>query len=206
MNVLILAPHTDDGELGCGGTIVRLIREGHTVYYAAFSVCEESVPKGFPKNALETEVKLATRKLGIKKKNLIIYRFPVRKFNEHRQAILEEIIVLKNKIKPELVFMPSSFSIHQDHQIIYQEGIRALKHNNCLGYDLPWDTLKFATDHFYKLTRNDVEIKWQALRFYKTQRWRFYLNKEFIYGLARVRGAQIAHLYAESFETIRSIY
>lgn len=35
-NVLVLAPHTDDGELGAGGTINRLIEEGSKVTYAAF--------------------------------------------------------------------------------------------------------------------------------------------------------------------------
>ena len=35
--VLVLAPHTDDGELGCGGTISRMVEEGREVYYAAFS-------------------------------------------------------------------------------------------------------------------------------------------------------------------------
>src|SRR5699024_12177975 len=34
--ILVLAPHTDDGELGCGGSIARFIREGHEVHYVAF--------------------------------------------------------------------------------------------------------------------------------------------------------------------------
>ena len=89
MNVLVLAPHTDDGELGCGGTIARLIDEGHTIWYAAFSICEESVPEGFPKDALEKEVKLATQSLGIKPENLILKKYPVRKFNTFRQEIFE---------------------------------------------------------------------------------------------------------------------
>ena len=74
-NVLILAPHTDDGELGCGGTISRLLEEGNEVFYLAFSICEESVPEGFPKNALETEVKKATAHLGIPSKNLILKNY-----------------------------------------------------------------------------------------------------------------------------------
>tara|TARA_Y100000739_G_C20308302_1_gene328716 strand:+ start:165 stop:359 length:195 start_codon:yes stop_codon:yes gene_type:complete len=56
--ILVLAPHTDDGEIGCGGSIARFIDEGKEIYYIAFSKCEESVPKGFPKNILEEEVKL----------------------------------------------------------------------------------------------------------------------------------------------------
>jgi LmbE family N-acetylglucosaminyl deacetylase len=51
---LILAPHTDDGELGVGGTIVKLIEQGVSVYYAAFSTAAESVPEGLPKDILKT--------------------------------------------------------------------------------------------------------------------------------------------------------
>ena len=57
----VLAPHTDDGELGCGGTISKLIDSGVEVFYIAFSTAEESVPEGFPKNQLEFEVKKATK-------------------------------------------------------------------------------------------------------------------------------------------------
>ena len=58
-NILVLAPHTDDGELGVGGTINYLIEQGHKVVYAAFSTAEESVPEGFPKDILKTEVRKA---------------------------------------------------------------------------------------------------------------------------------------------------
>ena len=59
-NVLVLAPHTDDGELGLGGTINKLILAGNKVTYVAFSTAEESVPEGFPKDILKTEVRNAT--------------------------------------------------------------------------------------------------------------------------------------------------
>jgi LmbE family N-acetylglucosaminyl deacetylase len=63
--ILVLAPHTDDGELGCGGTISKLAKQGKEVFYAAFSLCEESLPKGLPSNTLEIEMKNATQRLGI---------------------------------------------------------------------------------------------------------------------------------------------
>ena len=101
--VLVLAPHTDDGELGCGATISKFIEEGKNIYYAAFSICEESVPEGYPENILETEVKKATHVLGIKQENLIVYKFKVRRFPEFRQEILEELVKLKKQINPDLV-------------------------------------------------------------------------------------------------------
>jgi LmbE family N-acetylglucosaminyl deacetylase len=41
--MLVLAPHTDDGELGCGATISKLLRKNVEIYYVAFSSCEESL-------------------------------------------------------------------------------------------------------------------------------------------------------------------
>ena len=67
---LILAPHTDDGEFGCGGTIAKLISEGVEVHYVAFSACEQSVLPQFPSNILITEVAEATELLGIKKEHV----------------------------------------------------------------------------------------------------------------------------------------
>ena len=74
-NILVLAPHTDDGEFGCGGTIAKFIKEGKNVYYVAFSTAEESVPKNLPKDILKVEVKKATKSLGIPEENLIIYNY-----------------------------------------------------------------------------------------------------------------------------------
>ena len=97
-NVLLLAPHTDDGELGAGGTIARLIENKANVFYAAFSTAEESVPTGLPRDILKTEVKAATQKLGIVPENLFLYSFQVRKLNYVRQEILEELIKLRAPI------------------------------------------------------------------------------------------------------------
>lgn len=79
-SVLVLAPHTDDGELGCGGTINRFIEEGIEVYYAAFSTCRSSLPPEMEPDTLEKEVKAATKILGLKDPNLLLYDFDVRHF------------------------------------------------------------------------------------------------------------------------------
>ena len=87
--IAVLAPHTDDGEIGCGGTIARFVEEGRTVYYIAFSTARTSVRPEFPSNILEIEVMQATAKLGIPENNVILFDFPVRHFPEHRQTILQ---------------------------------------------------------------------------------------------------------------------
>ena len=203
--VLILAPHTDDGELGCGGTIAKLIEEGSEVYYAAFSVCELSVPEGMPKNILEIELKKATKTLGIKEENLFLYKYSVRTFPEHRQEILDNLIVLRDKLKPELVLMPSLNDIHQDHKTIALEGVRAFKNTTLLGYEMLWNNLTINTQAFFILDARHVQKKIEAFSCYESQKFRNYANDEFIKGLAATRGTQIGEKYAEVFEVVRFI-
>ena len=203
--VYVLAPHTDDGELGAGGTIAKLIESGAEVYYFAFSTAEQSVPEGFPKDILKTEVINATAKLGIKKDNVITYHYEVRKLNYARQEILEDLIRHRKERVPDLVLMPSLHDIHQDHATIAQEGLRAFKNTTILGYELIWNNLTFNTTSFVKLERKHIEAKYKALQEYRSQNNRDYMSEEFIFALAKTRGVQIGYTYAESFEVIRWI-
>lgn len=203
--ILILAPHTDDGELGCGGTISKLLNLGKDVYYMAFSTAEESVPKGFPQDQLKIEVREATAKLGIPESNLFIKNYAVRKLNYVRQEVLEDLIEIRDKIKPDVIFMPCSQDIHQDHQTIHNEGIRAFKHSTLLGYELIWNNLSFHTDLFITLESRDITNKIEALQCYKTQSHRNYMTPDFVSSLGRIRGVQVGVEFAESFEVIRWI-
>jgi hypothetical protein len=200
--VLVLAPHTDDGELGAGGTISRLIRSNSEITYVAFSTAEESVPSGFPKDILKTEVRNATKRLGIQEENLIILNYPVRKLNYHRQEILEELIELR-KEEFDVVFIPCLNDIHQDHSTIAIEALRAFKNTTILGYELIWNNLSFNTTCFIELEEQDITNKVNALKEYKSQDKRDYMSEEFIFSLAKARGVQSGRKYAEAFEVIR---
>jgi len=202
-NILVLAPHTDDGELGAGATINYLIEKGKNVIYAAFSTAEQSVPEGFPKDVLKIEVRNATRKLGIRPENLLIYNYEVRKLSYVRQEILEELIQLKQQTQFDLVFMPCLHDIHQDHTTIAQEAVRAFKNTTLLGYELIWNNLTFNTQCFVKLEQRHINAKIEALKEYKSQGIRNYLSSDFITSLARTRGVQIGSEYAEAFEVVR---
>jgi LmbE family N-acetylglucosaminyl deacetylase len=201
--ILVLAPHTDDGELGCGGTIARFAEADIEIHYVAFSICEISVPEDFPPDILATEVKQAAQVLDITSQNLSVYRYPVRNFPQYRQEILDKMIVLKQKIRPDLVFLPSTDDVHQDHQVIAQEGIRAFKYATILGYELPWNNFQFTPAALVSLESQHLEKKLEAIQAYKSQRHRNYIQPEFIESLARVRGKQAGGRYAEAFQVIR---
>lgn len=203
--ILILAPHTDDGEFGCGGTIAKFLEKGAEVYYAAFSFAEESVPSPYPKNILEIEVKEAIQVLGIPKENLLLYKYPVRNFAHYRQEILEDLVKLNNELNPDLVFMPCLEDLHQDHTTIAKEGLRAFKRTSILGYEILWNNMNFATQCFVSFEKKHLDTKVNAIYCYKSQQSRSYASEEFLYSLAITRGTQIGEPFAEVFEVIRWI-
>ena len=197
-NILVLAPHTDDGELGCGATMAKYIAEGKSVTYIAFSSCWQSLPENLPKDTLLTECRSATKLLGINQ--IQFFDFEVRQLPFHRQEILEQLIKIKKELKPETVFIPAMNDVHQDHQVIYSEGIRAFKNSNVLGYELPWNNLRFQPGYFEKITEAQLELKQAALQQYRSQADRKYMSREFIRSLAVVRGIQCNAALAEAFE------
>jgi N-acetylglucosamine malate deacetylase 1 len=203
--ILVLAPHTDDAEFGCGATIARLLEEDNDIYCVAFSACEQSVLTSFPSDVLITEVKAASSKLGVPADKLILYDFEVRTFNYRRQEILDKLIRLRQEIQPDIVLMPSVNDIHQDHHTIAQEGIRAFKFSSILAYEVPWNNLTFNTSSFCLLEERHMQRKIEAIKQYRSQAHRPYANEEFIRSLARTRGVQINAHYAECFDVIRWI-
>ena len=204
--VFVLAPHTDDGEIGCGGTIARFVEEGKEVHYVAFSTAKTSVRPEFPENILEVEVQKATAVLGISSECLHVYDFPVRKFPELRQDILQVLVDLRQKYAPDLIFVPSPTDMHQDHQVIANEGRRAFKSRTILGYEEPWNNMEFITRCFIKLEKRHVEKKIAALSAYESQKHRSYVDADLVRSLTRMRGIQSESEYAEAFEVLRWIY
>src|SRR5581483_9611621 len=202
---LVLAPHTDDGEFGCGGTMARLVESGTDVRYVAFSIATRSLPEGFPPDTLAREVREATAELGIAPENLTVHDFDVRTFPEHRQEILELLIEIWNDWQPDCVFMPSLHDVHQDHQTIASEGLRAFKRTTVLGYEIPWNNLDFSYQAYISLERRHLERKAAALEKYASQQHRRYANPEYVWSVARTHGINVNREYAEVFQVYRAV-
>lgn len=196
MRVLFLSAHTDDAELGCGGTMARLLEEGATVKSVSFCYCgREDLKKEYVESMDSMLIY-----------DRILLNNEVRNFHKNRQGILDNLVSIKNDFCPDIVFVHCNNDIHQDHKVIYEETIRAFKHCTIYGYELPWNNLSFNTTSFFKLKERHLNKKTDSLNKYKSQSHRNYMNKDFIYSLARVRGVQIGCEYAEAFELIRLIH
>jgi N-acetylglucosamine malate deacetylase 1 len=202
---LVLAPHTDDGEFGCGGTIARLVDAGVDVRYVAFSIATRSLPPGFPADTLARECGEATAELGIPAANLTVHDFDVRTFPGHRQEILELLVATWEDWRPDVVFQPSLHDIHQDHQTIAQEGLRAFKRTTILGYEIPWNNFDFAYQCYFALEREHLDRKVGALERYASQAHRRYSDPEYIRNVARTHGINVNREYAEVFQVYRVV-
>jgi LmbE family N-acetylglucosaminyl deacetylase len=178
--VLVLAPHTDDGEFGCGGTMARLVEAGAEIRYVAFSIATKSLPEGFAPDTLAREVREATAELGIPESHLTVHDFEVRTF-------------------------PSHHDVHQDHQVIAAEGLRAFKRTTILGYEIPWNNYDFAYQAYVALEQRHVERKAAALAHYASQQHRRYSDPEYIWNVARTHGINVNREYAEAFQVYRLV-
>jgi LmbE family N-acetylglucosaminyl deacetylase len=199
---LILAAHPDD-EFGCLGTVARLAEEGAEIHYLAFSPCTASIPEGFPDDVLLGELKAAMAVAGVPEDHITLRDYPVRHFPRLRQEILEELVAVRKELDPDLVICPALSDIHQDHQVVAREGLRAFKFASVLGFELPMNTIAFAHACFVELTQQQMDKKIGGLAKYESQAFRPYANADFLRSLARVRGVQVNTTYAEAFEAVR---
>ena len=202
-NILVISPHTDDGEIGAGGLIDKAIRSGCLVDYLAFSAAEDSVPEGFDRNCLRREVISATSKLGILPANVEVLNYQVRNFAAVRQKILDDLIRIRNRKKYDLVLVPARSDIHQDHATITNEAIRAFKSTSILGYELIWNQLNSSSACFILLDEENLQAKIDALHEYESQKGRAYTSAAFIRSWAITRGVQAGSDFAEKFDVIR---
>jgi len=70
---------------------------------------------------------------------------------------------------------------------------------------MPWNNRTFSTDIFVKLEKHHLQDKFRMLDCYKTQGERAFMNKEYIFDMARTRGLQVGNEYAECYEAVRVV-
>ena len=202
--ILVLGPHTDDGEWGAGASIARWIRQGNQLWYPAFSAAEESLLPELSSDVFCTEIVEASAELGIARDNLRVFHHKVRYFPRDRQDLLEEMIRLRREIDPTVAVLPSSFdTTHQDHKVISKEGFRAFKRSSILGYETPWNNRKIDLTFVQEVDEQDMASKIRAIAAYKLQFFRNSHYEEFIRSLAVQRGFQVSCRYAEAYEETR---
>ena len=200
MNVLVIDAHPDDGECSAGGAIARFVREGHIVSTVYFASCMED-----PKNVGHlSDHSNVCNALGIME--IIAYGYPRDRLEEHKQDIRNDLWILREKIKPNLVFCPTVHDFHQDHKIIAECCATIFRDTSTiLSFEvLRSSTPDFRPNYFIVLTEEDVKRKLDALDLYIAQKKvrPYATSREKFEAHIRMRGIQAKVNYAEAFELV----
>ena len=192
--VLLLAPHLDDIELGAGGMVARLSEESWITYMGFYTPPE-----------LRNEFHESAKILGIDEVHLL--DFERRTFPAHRQEILQVLYDYEISHEVDLVLTPATTDIHQDHQTVTNEAIRAFRRSSILGYEVPGNNIELHQNCYVPLTERQVEMKVEALQCYKSQVPTRGLKFTEEYTRSRIinYGGHIQAEYAEIFEVIKLV-
>lgn len=201
-HALFLSAHADDAEFGCGGIIQKLIAAGTKVTSLVFSIAEEAADTTkYPRDIRRSECEEAAKVLGIE--DLRILSFPVRTFPSRRQEILQAIVDIRKENEFDLVLTHWPNDIHQDHQIIAVESLRAFKGGEAtvMSYEVPLDCQSFSPNVFVPLTEKEVNRKIEAIWCYQSEvARRSYFSKDMVRSALGYRGPFAQTVYAEAFE------
>lgn len=173
MVVLIISPHTDDAELGMGATISKLVREKNKVYHLV--VCPNIIPE-----STSEEFIASNKVLGVTD-TYLFQGFEHRTLHEKRQELLDRLIPIRDILKPDRVYIPA-LDIHQDHEAVHKEALRCFKDVDIYCYNLVWNLLSTENKVFSLVTEEDIDKKVQALKQYKSQKYRPYFQEDLIRG------------------------
>jgi len=199
--ILFIGAHTDD-EQWAAGTLSKF-KKTHEVYLAIFSFCEKSSEQlGYSKDILEKEFISSTKVLGIENQNIFTSHFPVRHFSEHRQVILDKLIDIRKRVKPNIVITHNLQDRHQDHLVIAEECRRAFPYSTLLGFETFKGPLNVEHKCYVRLKLEHVNMKLACFNCYKSQKVRKNPKRSQIISSMLFRGAQAGCTYAEAFEVI----
>lgn len=221
MNVLIVAPHCDDAEIGCGGYIARLVAGGHTVKVLVvtsgmYSNHTDSDYLGGDANRIEEFTKSMTFLGAASSIMLLGYDSALNMYPTG--MLVNNIEQCLDECKPhEFIFALPSF--HQDHRIVYDACVAAVRPtkkypnlHTILAYEYPlsiWgEGMDFGSNGLYVHTTEHHNTKLEALSFYKSQianNSECPLSLDSITTLAKKRGFESGAIYAEFFHVLKKI-
>ena len=198
--VLFLGAHPDDIELGCGALLHHIIDKTEVL-----CVTLSNNQKNPDLKSVKDEHYEAMEVLGIPKEKIMLGPFTTRVFPDARQEILEYFLKLRRDFKPDLIFVHSKQDVHQDHNTMTDEALRAFRGITVLGFDVVRSSYGFFPNFLTEVTEEDVNKKIEALSKYETYRDRYYFNSELTRSIMVRHGALAERPFAEGFDILRIV-
>lgn len=195
--VLCVGAHSDDIEIGCGGTLLRLIRENPQldVHWVVLSSAGERHAEALAS---------AERFLhGAGERTIDLQNFKDSYFPDQWSIIKERFHSIANSFQPDVVFTHRREDAHQDHRVVAELTWCAFRKHLILEYEIP----KFEGDLgqpnvFVPLPESLLETKTSLLmESFASQRDKYWFSAETFRSLAQIRGleANSNERFAEGF-------
>jgi LmbE family N-acetylglucosaminyl deacetylase len=195
--VLCIGAHCDDIEIGCGGTLIRWVREYPRAHFVWTVFAREPVR--------EAETRAAAEQLlsGARSVDLRCYDFRPGYFPSQHESIKDTFESLKQELRPDVILTHRREDRHQDHALLADLTWNTFRSHLILEYEIA----KYEGDlgHpnlFVPLSKHDVERKIAVLiDSFPSQRHRSWFTADTFRGLARLRGIESAapEGFAEAF-------
>ncbi|HUI87859.1 MAG TPA: PIG-L family deacetylase [Anaerolineales bacterium] len=198
--VLFLGAHPDDIELGCGALIHHIARMSDV----RCVTLSDNQKNPLLKNVVAEQYK-AMAVLGVRKDDVIFGEFTTRIFQDARQEILEYFLKLRKDFDPEIIFVHSKQDVHQDHNTMTDESLRAFRGITLLGFDVVRSSYGFFPNFLVEVSEEDVNAKIEALSQYETYRDKYYFNSELTRSIMLRHGALAEVPFAEGFDILRIV-
>lgn len=198
--VCFIGAHPDDIELGCGALIARIAGKAD-IRCVTFSDNQKNPLL----RQLVGEHYASMETLGVPRERVDLLDFETRRFQEHRQDILEVMVGILREDDPDIVFVHSKSDVHQDHGVLTQEALRAFRGRTVLGFDVIRSSYGFFPDFLVGVDEADVQKKLDALACYKTYAGKYYFAPEVTRATLIRNGAICERPYAEGFDILRIV-
>ncbi len=197
LKILCLGAHSDDIEIGCGGTVMRLIQEyiQPEIYWVVFSSNRKR-----RKEAIESARSVLK---NVNKKNIIIKNFRNGFFPFQGAAIKDYFESLKQKFDPDIVLTHYRDDRHQDHRTISDLTWNTYRRHLILEYEIPkYDGDFGAPNLFFEISRELCKKKKDLImKYFGSQKEKHWFKEDLLYSIMRLRGMETggASEYAEAF-------
>jgi LmbE family N-acetylglucosaminyl deacetylase len=195
LRVLALGAHSDDIEIGAGGTILSWIASGAEV---SVDWCALSAPG---ERADEARASAMEFLAGAKHAEIHLGEFRDGYFPAERTAVKDWVEGLKRLAKPDVVLCHQRNDAHQDHRIVCELAWNTFRDHLILEYEIPkWDGDLGQPNIYVPLNEEVLARKIELLhKHFGTQRSKAWFDEETFRGLARLRGVECRERYAEAF-------
>lgn len=198
--VLFLGAHPDDIELGCGALLHKIAKKTDVL-----CVTLSDNQKNPDLQKVKSEHFQSMQVLDVPEEKIVLGPFTTRVFPNARQEILEYFLKLRKDFNPDLIFTHTRQDVHQDHNTMTDEALRAFRGITVLGFDVVRSSYGFFPHFLVEVSEEDAAAKIEALSKYETYRDRYYFNAELTRSIMVRHGALAERPLAEGFDILRIV-